>query len=720
MNLKLRSGILGLSVVAACGGDGPKCGVGTVKMNGECLPEMVDPPDDTVPPVVTASPSGGTYRDMPAFVTLSADEPATIFYTTDGSDPTDASTSAAAPVLLMDLLDGTEVRFFGRDPSNNQSAVGTAAFTIDQPGPSPATTFAATNASGDASLSWSVPSEATGVIVARVPGSRFERPVGGTQYAVGDSIPGGGMVVFAGNGTAATDTAMPPGGAHYAAWTHDELYNYSGATSTALHPVLPAQTFTVRHDFSPNATTLEVAAPTVTVTLAPRNTGPQKDIDVTFSNATGRILYGAKLVVRGVTNGTFTSSPDGTLGADPYLELTHALLPGETVQERVQLTPDVPGVSIVDANFEVVINRVFLAPGWLRTVTSPTFSVYDSVTADIVGNVAPDALSFGWRSDRDNSAIRPGVQSPNGRFIWVGSRVSTRLTVYDVALETAVAGVDIATNSIMGNVDWPIARPGHEEIYAVVNDGGHAARFDSSSATNRPDDPNSVYVIRLDPVTLTETGRIELALVDPTADTVRGRRPDVSPDGRWLAVPVLVGVSPFTSAVHLIDLDAFSEVDTDSATAGIQPVNVTGALIPTAVKFNPTGDRLYTNSGFDNGDKFAFIAMVDYSVNVVGVQAPLTAANVKAIGFAANGDVYLCGRPTEPVGLYTWTPGDGTFAKVTDYAETDCTGLHVDESGDLWAYRTSLAAHIEMPAGTIKQTFAMSNTYGHRLLMTPY
>ena len=42
----------------------------------------------TTAPIVTASPRGDTYyNNSPQSVTLTANEPATIYYTTDGTDP---------------------------------------------------------------------------------------------------------------------------------------------------------------------------------------------------------------------------------------------------------------------------------------------------------------------------------------------------------------------------------------------------------------------------------------------------------------------------------------------------------------------------------------------------------------------------------------------------------------------------------------------------------
>src|SRR5512139_2608020 len=63
-------------------------------------------------------------------------------------------------------------------------------------------------ASEDVGLTWTNPADAdlAGVIVIRsTSGSVTDVPVDGQQYAVGDVLPNGGVVVFVGTGTSGTD-----------------------------------------------------------------------------------------------------------------------------------------------------------------------------------------------------------------------------------------------------------------------------------------------------------------------------------------------------------------------------------------------------------------------------------------------------------------------------------------------------------------------------------
>jgi hypothetical protein len=76
---------------------------------------------DTTPPTVTASPRGGTYSSAQS-VTLAANEPATIYYTTDGTNPPTSSTRStySSPIAIVS---STTLRFYGVDLAGNAGSV---------------------------------------------------------------------------------------------------------------------------------------------------------------------------------------------------------------------------------------------------------------------------------------------------------------------------------------------------------------------------------------------------------------------------------------------------------------------------------------------------------------------------------------------------------------------------------------------------------------------
>jgi hypothetical protein len=88
---------------------------------------------DTTAPTVSASPNGGTFTSVQS-VTLTADETATIYYTTDGSTPTISSTVYSTPINVGTT---STLKFFGKDTAGNSSTIQTVSFTINLPDTTP-------------------------------------------------------------------------------------------------------------------------------------------------------------------------------------------------------------------------------------------------------------------------------------------------------------------------------------------------------------------------------------------------------------------------------------------------------------------------------------------------------------------------------------------------------------------------------------------------------
>ena len=83
-------------------------------------------PADTTAPVVTASPVGGKYPAGQA-ITLSANETAKIYYTTNGTTPTASSTLYTGPLTLST---GFTLRYIGVDTAGNASAAAQQVYTV--------------------------------------------------------------------------------------------------------------------------------------------------------------------------------------------------------------------------------------------------------------------------------------------------------------------------------------------------------------------------------------------------------------------------------------------------------------------------------------------------------------------------------------------------------------------------------------------------------------
>jgi len=86
---------------------------------------------DTTPPNIVTIPDAGTYNTA-QIITLSSNEPATIYYTTDGTTPTTSSSIYNNPIEINAT---TTLKFFAIDTAGNSGAVLSKTYTIDQTPP---------------------------------------------------------------------------------------------------------------------------------------------------------------------------------------------------------------------------------------------------------------------------------------------------------------------------------------------------------------------------------------------------------------------------------------------------------------------------------------------------------------------------------------------------------------------------------------------------------
>src|SRR6185369_9124204 len=84
---------------------------------------------DNTAPVTTANPSGKTFSSG-FTVTLTANEPATIYYTTNGVDPTTTSVNGTNTVPNIPISTTTTLKFFAVDSAGNKEAIKTETYTL--------------------------------------------------------------------------------------------------------------------------------------------------------------------------------------------------------------------------------------------------------------------------------------------------------------------------------------------------------------------------------------------------------------------------------------------------------------------------------------------------------------------------------------------------------------------------------------------------------------
>ena len=82
---------------------------------------------DIIAPMTTASPPGGTYSTIQS-VTLTANETATVYYTTDGSTPTTNSLTYSGPI---NISTDTTLKFFALDLAGNSETVKSGTYIIN-------------------------------------------------------------------------------------------------------------------------------------------------------------------------------------------------------------------------------------------------------------------------------------------------------------------------------------------------------------------------------------------------------------------------------------------------------------------------------------------------------------------------------------------------------------------------------------------------------------
>jgi hypothetical protein len=104
----------------------------------------------TVAPITTASPEGGTYTSAQS-VTLTANKPATIYYTSNGTTPTTSSPVYSSPISITTT---TTLKFFAVDNAGNSESVKTEIYTINIDHTPPVTSLGSSPSSPDGTNGW--------------------------------------------------------------------------------------------------------------------------------------------------------------------------------------------------------------------------------------------------------------------------------------------------------------------------------------------------------------------------------------------------------------------------------------------------------------------------------------------------------------------------------------------------------------------------------------
>lgn len=485
-------------------------------------------PSDRTAPVTTADPPGGSFREIPATVRLESDEPATIHYTIDGSEPTTASPAEASPIALTGLADGTTVRFFAIDPNGNEEAPSSATYSVDVSGPAAVGAFTLAMTGSDASLAWTNPVDPdfAGVILA-VSSGALAAPVDGTTYEVDGEIASGTRVVFTGSGTSLDEPDLPPGIHRWGVWAYDSLRNYSPIRVAQANVAIPLQRATVAVDVAALSTTIPV--PTSTLVLSagtPTYVAGTMILSVplTVTNMASRPVHNPKVVVRSVGGGTFSNADAGTVEGDAQRYFGSGLAPGESASRTLTFS-GVAATATVSLDVDVVDSPFTLFPSWGCAFSG---GAADAATGALAGPLEHSVASEG--TNGNCSSWMSAVLSADGRFLFAGARQAPRIDRIDLVTLAPVGGVSLSFAEAKASIGAVALDHSGRTLYAILHDG-NCANPRSSNAVRDV----AAYLVRLDAATLAETGRLRLAV--PFDDGVRARRMALSPDGTTLAIP---------------------------------------------------------------------------------------------------------------------------------------------------------------------------------------
>ncbi len=619
---------------------------------------------DTDAPTTTATPIAGVYRAAP-MVTLTADEPATIYYTTDGSTPTTSSTSHASPATFVG---GAQVRFFAVDAAGNEESPQSIAYTIDRLGPAAVSGFTATVDGADIDLAWTNPTDASfdEVVIARVADVSNADPADD--------------VIYTGSAEAFTDTAPGAGHHTYVAWARHDTGEVGEARTADTRIAEGAQPFTI---------TINVTAGTATVSAQPTrwtlaiasydDTAGDLTFDLTATSGLAGVTFAAKAVVDSIvgTGGVSTfDSEDGSAdfgaGSKEYQRLgAEGLLSGGSHTIPVAITAN--GATSIVVTGQIVTDLGILSSEW-SPGNSWTGGLVDARTGDeLLGFPAPSRFTA-YTGSSQNLQWHYAL-SPDGRYVYAAPRSGKLVAKIDTTTFAAVAGLYVTTTRTTAAAARIALDPSGKRLYVGLTDGGHSGMsIGNNSSETLPYHsalPTSdAIVLEVDTATMTEASRTTVASGD---GYTRLSRIDLAPDGRTLAaVTGSNSLTTPTTALHILELSGWTERDADSATAGIQTVPL-GVIVGPNIAFDPTGRYVVMGQG-SYGDPNTTFGVIDVQTMTLATHT----ASDRFIGVNRNGDEMLVRSGGYGAGdhLLTLDAATGTLTPMAGTVTSTMSDVH--------------------------------------------
>jgi hypothetical protein len=549
-------------------------------------------------PSITASPPGGVMRAVPSVVTLFSDEPATIYFTTDGSPPTTSST-ARPNVAVIPITPGTRLRYFAVDEVGNSSTPDEQEYILDLDAPGVVEGLSEAGAGGGTiDVSWTNPTApdlGSVILVRRVGQPPTFVPAPGESYQLNDTVGPGETVVYAGLAETHNDTPPARGFTYYAAFAGDgvgnwsvgrivmhqgdlSLGNLSGSISVGLDGTVTVPSSPDDFDITVDAVTYDDATDTLVIT-------------VTLQSGAPRVMHTPKLVIDAVNEGAVDLAFAGSvqLDGDPTLLLgAESLEVGASVTRQLGFTGITGGTDPIVIDLTVRSDPLLVVPG----AAGNSIDVIDSSGAGQSGTIATDATTrANGPGGQRNTFYRSGVVSADGRRLYLGHANLPRVTTVDLSALTPTLGAFLEIDSLdepWGRVTELALNSDGTALYVLLGEGVHK-RPSSSLGGNI-----AARLVMLDAHSLVELDRMEIFAPRNYVDGM-ARGFAISPDGSTAAVSVLdrhSGGQP--GSVYLIDLDSLTLIDTDGGQGGVQPLTTPNDYQRLrSVAFNGDGSELF-------------------------------------------------------------------------------------------------------------------------------
>ncbi len=653
-----------------------ECAEGTFADGDTCV--GYDPSDAT-PPVTTVTPPGGRSRaPVPELVTLETDEPARIFYTTDGADPSPEDPGELSPVTIVGIAPGTVLKYFAIDRAGNREELVSLTFDHDVTPPAPVRGLTLTLTGADATLQWTNPTDAdyAGTVIARVADAIDVNPEPGQLYTAPAALSPTIQIVAAGRLTELADPGRQAGPVRYVAWTFDDLGNYSAPVS--VRDAVPLGSLVARFTYD---TTNNTLTPTqvpdhldltgTTAALA----GTTLTLSLSVKNNSAQYFQNLKAEVTAAANASFTGS-DGTADGFPFRALGPQLLaPGATVTRDLVFGAVVAG-SVVSIDLALAHHASLLCAAGQNQQRQHVVDLGSGAAQPLIV-----ATSRG-PNDRANGRVRPG-RFVGGRYLDLATTHGT-IERWDLVTRTLARSVRLGDDTERVNI---------QGLYTAGDTTFALLKYGGNSRTGPAE------LVRIDEA-LQVTGRLELQ----REDGIGFGRAAFSADRSLFAVPLAGGVA-------LVDVAAMTLVDATPNTPETIDVFEPGfALGIRAVQFFDDNAGLLILARREGKAAIVRRTADDYTLTLH--QEAVSTTKGFGLAAAADGKLWMAFATA----IRAFDPATGNVSTIA-YA-TPSHGLAVVD-GAMWILRSDRFTLDQVsPAGAVQRTIALpsaTRAFGHWL-----